>query len=610
MTQTGIKGVRAAFEDARGKLARRERKPDPPPLEKRGGYDAGAWPGAPRDRLPPDCPVIPLGIAGKNYYFVDSAGQLIEVGVAEWGKKMLMALFCATPNYVEWAWPRWAAPKANRPSAINGVEVDEAAACLMKAAESVGLFSSMDVVRGRGAWTDRFGQLIWHSGDALWRVDGGRLKYSRTGEIDGKLYPRQAEVLEPWPEPVSPAESPVREIFKALTSWTWERPTLDPVIVIGGIGAMMLGGALPWRPHIAAMGDWGTGKSELRRLVKAILGSTLHDLEDATSPAIYQRLGMDTLPVALDEFEAREDNRRNVAIVELMRVAASGGRLARGGANHVGVEFVVRNAFFCYGINLPPMRPQDRSRIVILNLGQLKVGDAKPPVVPEEAGRMILRQLMDAWPRFHQRLDDWRDVLRGAGIESRGQDVYGTLFAIGELLLGMEAMEEIGLPVTEAERLGELIAQATAQEREDRTENWRACLEHLMTATVDAWKGGEKPSIGGIFEQLENHEIEFKYARERLAAAGCGLLQEADGELPAGQRKWLLAVPHASPALQKLFAGSRFADQVWVGALRQAPPTIVIRDRSNRQVVKINRVAARCLLVDIHGYDKFVGGKA
>ncbi|WP_164085394.1 hypothetical protein, partial [Stenotrophomonas maltophilia] len=83
---------------------------------------------------------------------------------------------------------------------------------------------------------------------------------------------------------------------------------------------------------------------------------------------------------------------------------------------------------------------------------------------------------------------------------------YGTLLACATMLLGDAGMEAAGLPVTEPGLLGPMIAEATAAERGERTANWRACLEHLLASPIEAWKGGEKPTVGGCIELLEaNH---------------------------------------------------------------------------------------------------------
>ena len=74
----------------------------------------------------------------------------------------------------------------------------------------------------------------------------------------------------------------------------------------------------------------------------------------------------------------------------------------------------------------------------------------------------------------------------------------------------------------------------------------------------------------------------------------------APGKVCAGPA---LAIPATSPLLTKLFAGTIWGAGVWMHALKQGPADVVIRDRGNAQVVKINRVATRCVLVDMQAFD-------
>lgn len=605
MVQKGPKGVRAQFADATIALAQQAGVPDPSPYDKREGYAAGAWPGWPFDRLPPECPVAPLGINSKISFFLDTSGQIMSFD----GMKPadMLRLFRLTPNYPYWAWPRKSkiGEGDKEKFIINGVEEKKAIACLEKACAMRGLFDPRNRLRGRGAWTDNAGRLIWHSGDALWRVEGGKLKMSPPGEHDGIFYPRFGQILHPWMEPVSPEDSPARQIFDMLTSWTWERPKLDPVIAFGAIGVMLLGAALRHRPHLAAMGDFGVGKSSLQDLVRGVLGTALIRAENATEAGVRQFLGIDCLPVALDEFEAKEDNRRAVALIELARVAFSGGDIFRGGQDHKGVQFAARNAFFCSGINMPPMESSDRSRFAVLNLGKIKVGAKSPGVIQDEWGRMILRALMDAWPQFNVNNADWRATMAAAGLTARQQDTYGTLFAVAQTLLGDADMEAIGIPITEQGRLGRMIADATVEERAEQTENWRGALEHLLASPVDMMHGGKRVSIGSALDDMTPTKMDETLATDAARLAGCKLIGEADPALPHGQMRWLLAVPPADPLLAQIFNDTKWKQGGWFAALKQGPADVVIRDRGNKQVMKINGATRRCLLIDLKAYEDF-----
>lgn len=599
--QAGVKGVRAHFQDALALLEARQDAADPPSTEARKGIPPGQWPGHPVDCLPPDCPVTPLGVDGGATYLIDSMGQLRVVQVSEWGKRMLVSLFMRAPNFPEWAWPRFSTQAKGH--VINGLEADLAAQCLIAAAARRGLFSPMDRVRGRGGWALGADGFVWHAGDMLFTVRQGRMVASRPGEIDGVFYPQRPPVLHPWMAPVEAEDSPAHDLLRVLQGWRWERPGLDPFLVLGWLGSALLGGALPWRPTLFMIGDRGVGKSSAQALIKAVLGDAAHAAADTTPAGVYQRVRQDSLAVAIDELEAGADNRRVMAVVALARLAASGAMMYRGGAEHEGVEFRLQNCMAFSAINPPPLEPADRSRMAIVNLRRL-AADATPRELTldgDTTGRMLLRALMDAWPRFAPTLKLWRGALRKGGLDQRGQDTFGTLLAVAHLLLGDEAMEAGGFDVTEEDRLGEKIGAATSVDRTD-AENWRGCLEYLMGATIEAWRDGTRPTVGGAIEGWEKGHLAIDDLNARLA-----LIDLRASVLKVDGTDYLrLAVPLASRALNGVFANQKWGGGVWGSALKQAPDEVVIRNLGNGQNVRINRVVKRCLWVDFAAYDRVV----
>lgn len=179
-------------------------------------------------------------------------------------------------------------------------------------------------------------------------------------------------------------------------------------------------------------------------------------------------------------------------------------------------------------------------------------------------------------------------------------------------------MEAAGLPIADEQRLGDLVARETAQERADALENWIGCLHHMLGSRIEAWKGGEQPSVGSALEGLETGDLGVKEANDRLTLVGLKV-QERDitpemaasdpwlaDRLERGRRKLrLLCVPtQRSPGLDRLFRDSKWRDGVWGSALKQAPKDVVIRHWGNGQNVKINRQAIRCLLIDLDAYDR------
>lgn len=593
---SGMDGIRAVLSDAELAL-NATRSSDPPPHISRSFPNInsgepirpGEWPGYPSERLPPGCAVTPVGIEGKTAWFLDSLGQLVQINSSEWGHKVLWHLFAGSQNWVTWAWPRFGK------TGINGTDANAAAACLVNAAAKLGVFDPSEKVRGRGAWTDRDGSLLWHAGARIWRAGG---KHAPLGRIGGLIYPTRSPVAEPWAEPVTNETNPARSILEALRRWNWGRPDVDPVLMLGWIVAAFLGGALPWRPTVFVSGDKAVGKSTLQTLIKSCLGDALVQTADTTAAGIYQRIAQDALPIAVDELESDADNRRVMAVIKLARLAASGAQMLRGGADHSGTEFRAQSTFFFSSINRPPLAPQDLSRMALLSLMPVEDHASDPPVIdPEVTPRLLIRWLLDQWNRFPECFALYRSSLRKGGHGGRGQDTYGILLACADLALGPDLIKEMHVPLGPDDDQFWAINLATGelQEYEDAAENWRACATHLLTARVDVWRAGQRHTVGGILEDLIEKITSETEANRLLAQTG---LRAVPDETVAG--KFLLAVPNQSQLVAELFRGTVWAGApgaaVWASALRQGPASAVIADKA-RNKIRINGVQVRCTLL-------------
>ena len=471
-------------------------------------------------------------------------------------------------------------------------------------------------MRGRGAWAAKRGALIFHSGDYLWRSDErthkGDYRALPNGEHGGDLYPRRPPTVAPWPMKVSSDDNPARELLKGLKTWNWARPEVDPVLMLGWIGAAFLGGALPYRPTVFLVGDFQTGKSTLQKVIKGVLGDTLVQAEETTAAGIYSAIKQDSLPVAIDEIEAEADNRKVMAVIKLARLAYSGGTLMRGSQDQTNNQFKLRSAFLFSAINSPPLLPQDMSRMAVLRVNKFDRAQSgeKVFVIDEETtGPMLLRVLMDNWHRFAACNEAYRDALRAGGHDGRGQDTFGGLLACADLLLGPELLEEFGLPVDDLSKWSELLATSSMLEYEDRAANWRGCLNYLLTARVEAWRAGSQHTVGAILDHIrherehsnlssESWESELKKVRGMLAQADLGILQP--GETGFEFEGWTLAIPNESQLVAALMKDSVWAGapgaSVWKSALRQAPASVVSFDPAFNRV-RINGVQRRCTLV-------------
>lgn len=538
------------------------------------GVAPGGWRGAgPLDdtgHLPADCPVRPLGYEGEAYYFVDTSGQVFNTGDKALGVERLQKLFAGCEDFLCWAWPAF-----DKKGAVTGFKAEACRRDLFAAGRGRGPWSMIDMVRGRGAWLDDRGRLILHCGEFL-VVDG---QLEDTGELGEHFYVRRPRAIAPWAAPVEEVEdNPAVELVAALRSWNFVRGDVDVMLLLGWIGVALLGAALDWRPSAFIVGDAGTGKSELHRLLKAVLGRSMVSTTNATSAGLYQLVGHDAVPICIDEIEGEDAPEQAQQIIKMARDAASGSMRIRGGADHKGVEFQARSAFLFSAINPPPLPPASLSRLAVLQLRPLTDTAATAPALAavETVGPRLLRRLADHFEDFRRHLDAYREVLREHGHASRGQDTFGSFLAAAHVLLGDAGMEACALPWEKLGHWGAMLAADAAPEVAGTQPNWAKCLEELMTATLDAWKGGDRATVAQVVWDLVNEQnnVTLERARKDLASAGLGIVEK--GLCGEG---YALAVPHAGKDVNRLLAdtsyGGRGSAGAWAWALRQGPEHIV-----------------------------------
>ena len=553
------------------------------------GVPHGQWMADPATGLPPNCPVQALGMEGDVIHLVDGLGQHAPVSPNSFGQNFAQRLFLQHAQlYLPWAWPRY-----NKNGDVDGFDTTKLRADMYAAAARRGLWDSVENIRGLGAWTDERGRLIWHAGDRLW-IEG---KEYGLGSFGKYFYPRRPDGIRPWPEEITHDDNPALTLLKALRAWNWERPKVDPVLMLGWIGTAFLGGALPWRASVFLTGDKGIGKTTLQTLVATILGRQVVATPDTTAAGIYQKVKQDAVAVAIDELEASADNRRIMQVVQLARLAASGGVMLRGGSDHTGVAFQARSPFLFGAINPPPLKPQDRSRMALLSIGKLKPElIAAAPILKdvETMGPRLLRQLLDGWEDFPKLRAWYGDALREGGHDARGMDTYGTLLTCAHMMLGDEGVEAAGFSIEFADWWGS--SDALKLDDDGGDDNWRKCVNHLLGVPIEAWRSGKMPTIGRLLEELtdSHNPLLLSDAQGMLASAGCGLLER--GKICAGPA---LAIPHQSPILNKLFAGTEWGEGVWQYALKQEQERAVVIQKPTTNRARINGAQMRCTMVDV-----------
>lgn len=564
-------------------------------------------PAAPRDdhsappydiSFPPDCPIEPLGINGDDIYFLDQKRQLQILKMDKLNQGTIRALFGEAQALKYTYWPRYGKPDQTGRSKVNGWRPEQAADCLIEEAARKGLWDVLERVRGVGCWKDVDGGLVMHCGDLLFHND----QAVTPRQIGRHVYP--AAPPRPRPAEAVTGTAETEELLSLLKTWNWRRPDVDPVFLLGWIGAAIAGGALKWRPLVWITGDKAMGKSTLHDVLKGVLGpGGIVPSTDATAAGLWQTVGHASLPVALDEIEAEQDNRKAQNIIKLARQAASGGQTLRGGSDHKNASFTVRSCFLFSSILIPPMLGQDISRMAVLQLD--KLGNAPPPDLGErrleKIGAAIRARILQQWHRFPGLLHTWQAELASVGHSGRGADQFGTLMAFYSLLTSDDAPD--------LDMLGdwaEMLKREGMTECEDDVSDHERCLSYLMTTQLDLFRSGERRTVGSWILQAAGmdkdraSEIDIRDANKALGNVG---LMVQKKHSPSGHVYYILQVANDHQGLANLFreshwSGNSGTNGVWVQAMRR------VKDNYPDQQ-RFNGIKKRCTAIPL---SEVIGG--
>lgn len=563
-----------------------------------------------RPQVPPGCPVKPLGLGtdGQTCWYLNTLGQLVALGPRDHGKNNLHALFTPRTDLLSRYWPRWSEPKyegrgANRhlvkESEIVGFAQDMASEALIAACGDAGIFDAQGRVRGRGAHRGRDRALVIHYGDRIMVTRPASAgapsstDWFDTGLIDGFVYPAAAPSPRPAPDPCDTVKA--EALLSLISTWNWRRGNLDALLAFGWICQTFISGALNWRSHLFVTGGAGTGKSSFNGkhgLCDRLLGVGSMRTGNASEAAVRQILRAQTIPVIFDEFEPNAFNAHKLsAVLELARVASSGGEVHRGSSDHKAAEFVLNSCFQFSAILTPAMEPQDRSRFAILELEPLAEGTKKLDLegagLPA-IGAAIARRMVDGWGRWHQTYLLYHDALTDRGHSARSADTFGTLLAAADLGLYDH------LP--DRELLLDLAVQCAPQalaEIADASADHTDCLTHLKTTTVQSRGGDERETIGTWLGKAAAADAldgggagDRARARARLGELGLKLVNATSlGSDESGRPRYgstehvqgqpcYLAVAQKHRSLSEIFGATKWNGGGWSQTLARSPAAI------------------------------------
>jgi len=371
-------------------------KEDGPPVDE---YDGPPLDEQYRDQQPPEPSDEPtehfraLGYDKNTFYYLpDKTQQVIELSPGMHTENNLLIL--APGFFWEEQFPAKGDFKFN---------IKHAYEALINKCIKNGIFDGHELLRGRGAWLDE-GRVVLHMGDKLITDEGEIMPKNFKSKY---IYEASRKLNIPVSERASTPEA--HKLVEICEKLTWEN-SLSASLLAGWCVIAPVCGILSWRPHIWVTGQSGSGKTTvIKDIIEKVVGPIVLIVEGNTSEAgIRQQIQQDARPVIFDEAETEDKSSalRMKSILDLARVASSGGRILKGDTSGQGTSYSIRSAFCFSSINTSLHHYADESRVSKLILkpdkgnGTDKESRFKPlhhemlsTFTEEYSGKMLARSL-------------------------------------------------------------------------------------------------------------------------------------------------------------------------------------------------------------------------
>jgi hypothetical protein len=549
--------------------------------------------------LPENCPVTALGVQGQSIWVLDASSQIINMKT-DCKKGDLILLFGGC-EYLDERWPQWKQPGKGQSEPVkDGFNQKEVQVDLLSACYAKGIFNPVNRVFGRGAHRSRDDdtQLILHMGNRVmlssatdWRgaQTDQPISVVKAGRVGESYFPALPTLPAPAKD-ISTIEEG-KQLRALFNRWFFREQDAATLLLLGFSAQMHICGALTWRSHVLATGPTAAGKSYLQSLFRALHGDWTLFAEDASEAAIRQILGDDTLPFLLDEAEGDDNGERQIAILNLMKKASSGGKIIRGSQDHKAQEFTAQSCFMLSCVLHAPLKGEHRNRVAKLDMLQVPEGVAPlsfDVAYWREIGRKMHRRMVQQWPRLAETLATYKREISSHGYSGRWADTFGTLLACADLLLFDDAprnrTEDAENPTEKA--WTRLILPMLAVGKGEALSDTETVMPFLLAKTLQGAHGAAAETVGQWIDRAlkpiidpvtnESHGIDQK-ARERLKTVGLRLIRfETIDRKRKIKDAWLqdenaylaVAYPTSSP-LCDLFSRSQWEAGKWIQSMQK-----------------------------------------
>lgn len=520
-----------------------------------------------------ECPVVPLGWYGKNVVFAMPEGEIRIEPAAKLGQMITVDIFASEASRSFLTYWRDKKDKFHRELAV---------VWFVRQCRDAGYWDNSREVRLLGVWPGEGGTPVIHLGDEVWLLGG---KKADKRSIASMLRDRNGPLYRVQPPAVRPAKPATAAdgawIREQLDHWAFERLDDEGLsgadIVAGWLLPALLGAVAPFRGHLIVYGPPGAGKTTMVGFTRDLVSANAGPLLDSFSEAGFRAeiSGM-ARAAFLDEAEAASDGHGpgpvEQALGLLRRMATGDGSVRKQGGGDGGVTTQTAVGAAMLGAVTPPkLESADATRMVEIRLRPLPPipqGGRDPDAMIREARErakklapaLLGRALANAG-RYKADVAAMKAALRRSGESPRAADLVAMLAAGRRLLLVDEPLDEAAAD-DEVKFWAPLIYQRRSQ---DLVTNVGAdAFAHMMAAESSLYRSDRRLSIGAMVERLAKQDREYG---ETLRGYGIQLWEDGDPQAweassggPGGRPGPFLIVANKHPALEKIFAGTRWRD--------------------------------------------------
>lgn len=582
----GAKVVAFSVAGADGEKKPRRRRGGEPPA---GGGGDGGEAKPPRQEGPvegdpwEDAPFVPLGKNGKKLWFIDHAGEVIDLQARAVSQYPDLALLCGG---VKWLRKYVAFAARDKEGNFTG-DFSQRKVCLAIIEQSSGLppFDPAEPRRRYGLWRVEGGTALHLGRRLVWCGEDGPAGVRREGALWPTLAPRQG--------PGEPASAKLgQELERLLGAWNWSHPAAASVL-LGLVANGMLGQVADWRAHGMLIGMEGSGKTTLLRdVVGPLCGLSVYK-NSFTEAGLRQMLSETAAPLILDEAESGPRGDLDLQkVLEMLRRASSGAGLeaVKGGQDHEARSFNVTASAILGAILPPAMTPQDASRFTTLTLNELPKGSDDVPAIAWVAqhGAAVWGRVIAHAGRIRELFRAMRRQLIDQGATRREADQLGSIAAARWAVV--RDPEDDPADAAEIDQALACVAWLRVPDEERALDSGgNQALQRLLATPADM--AGDKMTLGQLLdrvrelpalirqmraepapsgseeERLRRHERDLDTARMLLEGHGVRWGPwPAQGPLP---QPGLYVTTAANPRLVRAFAETPWAGQRWAAALQQ-----------------------------------------